>query len=104
MRNDPDSDWHLKEWAALRNKRQADLTKDLGWLPPRVSKIWNGGIPYRRDLVIELARWLGIRPHELLMTPEEAMALRRLRETARLIAAEPDGPPFEPAPTPEKAA
>ena len=44
MKLEPDSDWYLKEWAALQGKRQADLTRDLGWLPPRASKIWNGGI------------------------------------------------------------
>lgn len=95
MEQDPDSDWHLKEWAALQNKRQADLTRDLGWLPPRASKVWNGEIPYKRDIVVALAQWLGIRPHELLMLPRDAMALRRLRETAKAIAAETEQEPFE---------
>jgi transcriptional regulator with XRE-family HTH domain len=95
-------DWYLREWAAERGKRQADLVRDLGWLKGRASKVWNGSIPYRRELVDEISTWLGIRPYELLMPPRDALALRRLRETAAEIVAENDQPFIgtPPAPAP----
>ena len=68
------------------NKRQAALVSELGWSKNRASIVWHGAQPYRRDIVNELAAWLGIEPFELLMSPNEAMMLRRLRETAQEIA------------------
>jgi transcriptional regulator with XRE-family HTH domain len=93
------SDWFLREWAVHMGKRQADLVRDLGWLKGRASKIWNGTIPYRRDIVVEVAAWLGVKEYELLMHPRDALAFRRLRETAQMIVAESDPEPFVPAPT-----
>jgi transcriptional regulator with XRE-family HTH domain len=89
-----DSNWYLREWMRHFGKRQAALVNELGWGKGRASKTWNGKIPYRREIVIELARWLGIRPYELLMPPNEAVNLRRLRETAAAIVAE-EQRPFE---------
>lgn len=80
-------DWYLLEWMDHFEKRQADLVKDRGWLKGRVSKFLNGEHQYRRDILNELADWLGIEPFELLMRPAEAVALRQLRETAALIVA-----------------
>lgn len=90
-----DHDWYLREWMAHFGKRQSALVNDLGWNKGRASKTWNGLIPYRRDLVLEIARWLDVRPYELLMPPEEALALRRLRETAAQIVADQPRPPKE---------
>jgi hypothetical protein len=87
-------DWYLREWMAHFGKRQAALINELGWNKGRASKTWNGLIPYRKETVLEVARWLGIRPYELLMSPNEALALRRLRETARAIVAEEPSVPF----------
>lgn len=91
-------DWYLKDWMAWFGKRQADLAKSLGWTKNRAHFVWHGTQPYRRPEVNEIARWLGIKPYELLMPPNEAMALRRLRETAATIVAENDQTPFEQAP------
>lgn len=81
-----DSDWFLKEWLAHFGKKQADIQRDLGWSKNRASIVVNSQQPYGREDVRVLSEWLGIRSFELLMKPEEALALRRLRETAVEIA------------------
>jgi transcriptional regulator with XRE-family HTH domain len=98
MASDSENNWYLREWAARDGKRQADLGRDLGWQKNTANRIWHGRQPYRRDIVNQVAAWLGIEPYELLMPPEQAIALRNLRQTARMIAAEEAGAPFEPAP------
>jgi hypothetical protein len=95
MDSDLGEDWYLREWAVHFGKRQIDLVHEAGWDRQRANLVWNSKQPYRRDTVNEVARWLGLRPFELLMPPEEAMALRRLRDTARLIAAEEEGRDFQ---------
>lgn len=84
----PLHDWYLKEWLATLRKKQADIARDLDWNKARVSLMIRGEQQYNRDAVNELAAYLNIRPHELLMHPDDAMALRRLRENAIKIAAE----------------
>jgi hypothetical protein len=79
-------DWYLNEWLAYYGKRQRDIVADLDWNKARVSLMVRGTQPYTRDAVNELASYLNIKPFELLMHPEEAMAIRRLRETAAKIA------------------
>lgn len=88
-----ESDWQLQAWAKHLGKRQGDLVTELDWHKNAAHRIWHGKQPYRKDIVNQLANWLGIEPYELLMRPEDAIALRRLRETAQLIAAE-AGKPF----------
>jgi hypothetical protein len=88
------SDWFLREWLAHFDKKQAALINELGWTRNKANKVWHGRQPYRREFVQEIAGWLGLRPYELLMAPDEAMALRRLRESVRLIAAEEMGAAF----------
>ena len=79
-------DWHLQEWMRHLGKRQADLVRELGWAKGRANKFYHGQHPYRREIVNELARWLEIAPYELLMAPDEALMLRRLREAALEVA------------------
>jgi plasmid maintenance system antidote protein VapI len=90
-------DWYLQEWMARFDKKQAALINELGWTRNKANKIWHGRQPYRREIVNEIATWLGIKPFEMLMSPREALALRQLRETAALIVAEPSNE-FEGAP------
>ena len=89
---DSEPNWYLREWMIHLGRKQTALVTELGWLKSRASKFWNGQHSYRRELVNEIAAWLGIQPYELLMPPAEAIALRRLRETAVLIAAEHGAP------------
>lgn len=79
-------DWYLREWMAHLNKRQADFVRERGWPKGRVSKFVNGTQPYRREVLNTFAAWLQIEPFELLMPPASALAYRRLRDTAVIIA------------------
>ena len=80
-------DWFLQDWMARRDKRQADLVRELGWTRRKASELYNGDQPYKRDVVNEVARWLQIEQYELLMPPVEADQLRQVRQAALAIAA-----------------
>lgn len=82
-------DWFLPEWMATLGLRQADIIKKTDWSRGTVSNIYNGKTDYYRAIVNDLARALNIEPYELLMHPDEAMAIRRMRQSALQIAAEP---------------
>jgi len=84
----PRFDWFLKEWLASCRKKQADVVKDLDWNKAKISLMANGKQPYTRDEVNELSEYLNIRPHELLMHPDEAHAIRRLRDDMIRLAHE----------------
>jgi len=91
---DFDDDWHLRDWLAHFGKKQSSLVNELGWDKSRANFVWHSKQSYRREVVNQVAEWLGIKPYELLMTPREALALRNLRQTAALIVAE-DPQPFD---------
>lgn len=82
----PGHDWYLKEWLATLGKRQSDIVRDLDWNKAKVSLTASGKQPYSRDDVNELADYLSIRPYELLMHPDDAMRLRRLKADAIQLA------------------
>ena len=67
---------------------QAYMMKEAGWSKTTASLLYNCQQDFNPKLIAQAARALKIRPFELLMHPEEAMALRRLRESALSIAAE----------------
>lgn len=84
------SDWYLREWFATIGLKQFDLVTRLDYPRGTAHKLWHGIQPYRRDNVVDIAALLNIQPFELLMPPEEAMALRRLRSAiAEVAKAEP---------------
>jgi hypothetical protein len=66
----------------MLKKKQADIVRDLDWNKARVSLMIRGEQQYTRDSVNELAAYLSIYPYELLMHPDDAMALRQLRQEA----------------------
>lgn len=82
----PAYDWYLAEWLSALHKKQADIVRDLDWNKARVSLMLSGKQQYTRDAVNELSLYLNIRPYELLMHPDDAMRLRRLKEDAIRIA------------------
>lgn len=84
----PAHDWYLADWLRYFGKIQADLEKDLEWNKSKASLMWNYEQRYHRDDVNQVADWLHLKPYELLMHPDDAMALRRMRESAIKIAAE----------------
>jgi transcriptional regulator with XRE-family HTH domain len=75
----PRHDWYLGQWLKTLKKKQADIARDLGWNKAKVSLTASGKQPYDRDDVNAVAAYLNLRPYELLMHPDDAMALRRLR-------------------------
>lgn len=87
----PGFDWYLREWLATLGKKQADIVRDLGWNKARISLMLRGKQPYDRDSLNELAAYLHLMPHELLMHPADAMALRQLKIAAGHIVQIPFG-------------
>lgn len=72
-------DWYLREWFASLGKIQRDLVTQLDYPPATANALWHGVQRYRRDHIQQISQFLNIRPYELLMHPDEAMALRRLK-------------------------
>lgn len=86
--NPPRHDWYLKAWMASLKVRQRDIMEATGYSKATMSDLTTGKQRYNRDILNEIAAVLHIRPAELLMHPDEAMAIRRVRESAVQIAAE----------------
>ncbi len=78
--------WYLAEHAELQGKTQADAERALGWPRGKVSALWNCKQRYNQEAVDEVAAWLKLEPYELLMSPDEAHAIKQLRTAARAIA------------------
>jgi hypothetical protein len=81
-------DWFLPEWMGALRVKPVDLIRETGMSKATISDIVNGRTNYYRSLVNQMAIALRIEPFELLMHPDEAFALRRLRDHAISIAAE----------------
>ena len=63
------------------------MVRELDWNKAKVSLTASGKQPYDREAVNEASAYLNLQPYELLMHPDEAMALRRLRQDMARIAA-----------------
>lgn len=79
-------DWYLRDWFATMGLKQRDLVTKLDYQPAAAHALWHSVQRYRKDHVEEIAALLNIQPYELLMPPEEAMALRRLRSAIAEVA------------------
>ena len=79
--------------------RQTDMQREAGWSKATASQLYTGVQSYSPKVVKEAATALKVLPYELLMRPEDAMALRRLRATAIQIVADnfPRGDKDEPS-------
>ncbi len=78
----PRHDWYLAQWLRSLKLKQADIARDLGWNKARVSLMIRGDQQYTRDAINELADYLHLAPYELLMHPDQAMAMRGMRKEA----------------------
>lgn len=96
-------DWYLRHWLETLHTSQADLERVTGWDKRKTSFLVSGKQPYKRETVNQAAFALNIEPFELLMHPDDAFALRRLRDTALRIAAE-KRIPFRTAPMEDEEA
>lgn len=74
--------WYLREWMHTLGVRQKDMIERAGWSKTTASLLYNGQQDYSPKIVNEAAVALHVKPFELLMPPADAMALRRLRDTA----------------------
>jgi hypothetical protein len=81
----PEHDWYFVQWLAYFEKAQKDVVNDLEWNKSKASLMFNGKQPYSRKDVNQVAEYLSLQPYELLMMPEDAMALRRLRREALTV-------------------
>lgn len=88
MATAPANDWFLRQWMSALAMRQADLMARTGWDKRKASHLYNGSQQYNRSSLNEAAMALNISPWELLLHPEDAMAIRRLRADALQIAAD----------------
>lgn len=82
----PRHDWYLAQWLRYYGKSQADMARDTGWNKAKVSLTASGKQAYSRDDVNEAAEYLNIRPYELLMHPDDAMAMRQFRKDLQVVA------------------
>lgn len=84
-------DWYLTDWLKSLQVSQAELGRRTDYPKAKVSDLVTGKQRYNRDILNDIASALHIKPHELLMHPEDAMALRRMRAAASEIVRVPFG-------------
>lgn len=81
-------DWYLREWVNALDCTVTQLRERTGWTHRIASQLVNRKLRWNRDHLSEAAFALHIEPFELLLHPDDAFALRRLRADAIRIAAE----------------
>lgn len=86
MAKAPSYDWFLNDWLDSLNMSPAELMRAAGWSKRKISELTTGRMRYNRDVVNEAAAAMNIRPHELLMHPADAMAIRSFDSAVRLAA------------------
>lgn len=78
----PSHDWYLKEWMQTLRISQARLSERTGWSKASTNSFYHCKNGYYREVLNEAADALHIQPFELLMHPEDAMAIRQMRADA----------------------
>lgn len=58
------------------------MMEKTGWSKATMSQLYNGKQDFNSKILKEAADALGVETHELLMSPERAMAARRMRQAA----------------------
>jgi transcriptional regulator with XRE-family HTH domain len=82
--------WFLREWMDSLGVRQAEMMRRTEWSKATASQLYTGKQDYSPKIVNEAAAALHLEPFELLLPPERAMAIRRLRESAaEIVSSEP---------------
>lgn len=76
------TNWYLRDWLAMLGVGQSQLVEKTDLSKTAVSLLYNDRQDYTPAIIRDVAMALNIAPHELLMHPEDAMALRQLRRDA----------------------
>jgi len=76
------TNWFLREWMRTLKVNQAKLVEDTGYSKTTVSLLYNDQQDYSPSIVRDVASALKIPHYELLMHPDDAMAMRQLRKDA----------------------
>jgi transcriptional regulator with XRE-family HTH domain len=84
--------WYIREWAAALKMTQTETARRCGWSKASASQIFNGLQDYSPKIVNDVAAAYNCKPWELLMHPDEAFAIRRMRQAALAIVAD-NAPP-----------
>lgn len=79
-------DWYLKDWMKALGVSQAELCRRTDYPKAKLSELASGKQRYNRDILNDVSTALHLRPFELLMHPDDAMAIRRVRDDAARIA------------------
>lgn len=87
--------WYLREWMdlteAFRGRGgQTRMMAETGWSKATMSQLYNNKQDYSPAIINAAAKALNVEPFELLMRPERAMAMRRQREAALVLAHDAD--------------
>lgn len=82
------TDWYLKDWLRTLRISQSALAERLDWQNSKVSRLVNGTSDWNREHLEQVATALHLQPFELLLHPEDAMSVRRMRDSALVIAAD----------------
>jgi transcriptional regulator with XRE-family HTH domain len=98
--------WYLPEWMAACDLKgrgaQAKMMELTGWSKATMSQLYNGGQDFSPKILAETAAALKCEPFELLMHPDAAMAIRRIRQDALRIVEDSTPPPAPEQPAQKK--
>jgi transcriptional regulator with XRE-family HTH domain len=75
----PRHDWYLKQWLRDKQVSQQWLADQLGVQKSMISRKATGVTPYDRDDINAVSAVLRLDPYELLMHPDDAHQIKRLR-------------------------
>ena len=84
-------DWYLSDWLKTLQVSQADLVRLTDYPKAKISDLVTGKQRYNRDILNDIAAALNVHPHELLMHPEDAMALRQMKQAVEQFVKVPHG-------------
>lgn len=76
------TNWFLREWMGTLDVSQAALVEKTGLTKTAISLLYNDRQDYTPAIIQDVAEALNIAPYELLMHPENAMAIRSFRQDA----------------------
>lgn len=79
-------DWYLRQWMKTLRVTQTQLARECDWNTSTMHGIYHGRTEYYREILNLIAVKLNVQPYELLMHPDEAMAIRQLLVEANKIS------------------